>query len=339
MKIVILAGGGGTRLWPLSKESFPKQFLTFDKKGSLLQKTFKRFEKFHEVSDIVVVTGANYKKLVERQLESKRYHLLIEPSSQNTAPAIVLAVKYLEKKCHLTEDEKILVLPSDHFLEPAEEFLKALKLLSSKKSDQLLTFGVLPSRAETGYGYIELGDKKGDLFKVKRFIEKPDLKRAKLFLKGKHHLWNLGIFLFSLKTFWKELKRHAPSIYHLASQGYEKLFASFASLPKISIDYALMEKSKNLAVYPFTLNWSDIGSWDSLFEIFPKDAQGNVKQGNIISLETKNSLIMGKRRLIATIGLEDLLIIDTKEALLIAKRGKSQKVKELARVYKLFGDS
>ncbi|HSW73042.1 MAG TPA: mannose-1-phosphate guanylyltransferase [Chlamydiales bacterium] len=321
MQVVILAGGGGTRLWPLSKKSFPKQFMHFGDGKSLLQKTVIRFLEAPFVEEILISTNALYAPLVETQISKidpqKKCKLLIEPASKNTAGAICLAIKEIGKNC------PILISPADHFLEPPSTFYAAIeKVIPILNQNKIITFGIKPIRPETGYGYIKLGKKTKDgLFEVSSFVEKPPIDKALRFLQSQKYLWNSGMFAFTTETFWKEMQEHAPEIV--------KGLSNFSDLPNISIDYALMEKTKNIVVLPLDISWSDIGSWDRVYDLLEKDENQNVTSGNVIALDTKNSLILGGKKLISTIGLEDILIVETDDALFIAKKGHSEKVRRI----------
>ncbi len=335
MKVVILAGGGGTRLWPFSRQDYPKQFLVFKDQESLLQKSVKRFVNCKFVEKILVVTHAHYAHLVEKQLAQidpdRKICILVEPYRKNTAPAIALAVHYIEEKLGAKSDSSILVLPSDHLISPEEVFLSFLERVKEKKiKNKIVTVGILPNRPDTGYGYIRVGKKKNSfLFEVEKFVEKPDQEKAKQYLFEGSYYWNAGIFFFTPEIFWKEIKTHVPHIYSTAQGSYLDLFHAFDQMPEISIDYAVMEKTKNILLCPLPVSWSDVGSWDSVYDVLDKDQNSNVKVGNVVDIDTTNSLIVGGKRLISTIGLRDVLIVETPDALFMAKKGESQKVKEL----------
>ena len=335
MKVIILAGGKGTRLWPISRGSFPKQFLKLGDDHSLLQKCVKRFLPLIDPSGIVIVTSADYRHLVRNQLcdidPCFENQIVVEPEARNTAPAIALGMKYLQEECGLLDDEVVVISSSDHLISPPEEFLKALNTAEEvAKQGYLVTFGVKPTHPETGYGYIKTMKTAGSMVcKAEAFIEKPSLEIAQEFLRSEDYLWNCGIFAFTPARFWSELENLAPQIAQLVDGSVQDMIERFAELPNISIDYAVMEKSSNIAVVPLTLSWSDIGSWDSVFDVLEKDHNQNVKIGNVFDVDTKNCLILGGKRLISTIGLEDMLIIETDDAILIGKKGESQKVKKL----------
>lgn len=335
MKVIILAGGKGTRLWPLSRESFPKQFLHFGDRLSLLQKTILRFSAAYSSEDIVILTNQNYYHIVCSQCKEIdsdfTYTILIEPESKNTAAAIALGAKYLQELKGVTEDDVFLVAPSDHLLHPESAFLSLLPLAEvHAKLGHILTFGVYPNAPETGYGYIKyIQEEQSDVCTVQAFIEKPSLDRAQSYLLSGDYLWNSGIFVFSMTTFWKELQLYAPAISDLFEGSFAQSVVRFSEAIDISIDHALLEKSQVVKVIPMHLSWSDVGSWDSVYASMEKDSASNVKVGNIIDIDTKNCLIFGGKRLISTIGLEDMLIIETSDALLVSKKGHSQKVKAL----------
>ena len=334
MIVVILAGGGGSRLWPFSRVDYPKQFLHFGDDLSFLQKTALRFYKSNIVDEILISTNKQYADLVSTQLNeidpSLSKHLVIEPCQRNTAPALALCVRYILDELKADQDSPILILPSDHILDPESEFLLQLeKVESNVKKGSILTFGIRPNKPETGYGYIQLGKNyEKSLYEVRSFVEKPDKKRAEEYVSSKDYLWNSGMFAFTTRSFLQELKIYAPEIYEL-SQSLLDLEKSYLQMPDISIDYALMEKTKNLSVCSLDLAWSDVGSWDSVYEILDKDENQNVKLGDVVDIDTSNSLIFADKRLISTIGLKDMLIVETKDAIFLAKKGESQRVKSL----------
>lgn len=329
MKIVILAGGSGTRLWPVSRRSFPKQFLHFGDGLSLLQKTVKRFLGTFLPRDFIILTNQEYYHLVKSQVGeiSKELEsaILVEPEKKNTAPAIALAVKYMEEFMQLADDECFLVAASDHVISPEKTFLEAVRqaeILAQKR--QHVVFGIRPHKPETGYGYIKA---KGE--EVEKYVEKPDLATAQRFVMSGNYLWNSGTFVFHMGTFVEEITKHSPEIGEKLKLSFKQMVSQFSEMPDISIDYALFEKATPTAVIPLDLAWSDVGSWDSVYELLGKDHDQNVKIGNVHTIDTKNCLIHGGKRLISTIGLEEIFVIETEDALFVGKKGESQRVKEL----------
>lgn len=324
MHILILAGGGGTRLWPLSRQDFPKQFLHFGDHQSLLQKTVSRFALWPITSSLSISTNKQYAPLVREQLKkTDSVRIVIEPARKNTAPAIAFAIKELD----LPLDSVILVLPSDHLIEPQSIFLDYLsRVVPHVQKDQLVLFGIHPTKPETGYGYIQV-DKQHDAntFEVKRFVEKPDKTLAEQYIASEDYYWNSGMFACTVRHFWKLIAQHAPIIDHLCEQNP----IPFEKMPDISFDYAVLEKTSPILVCPLPVVWSDVGCWDSVYESMEKDKNQNVKVGNVVEIDTKNSLILGGKRLISTIGLEDMLIVETEDATFISKKGESQKVKSM----------
>ncbi|KAA0257326.1 mannose-1-phosphate guanylyltransferase/mannose-6-phosphate isomerase [Deferribacter autotrophicus] len=334
MYSIILAGGSGSRLWPLSRRKFPKQFLKLTDDETLLQKTVKRNLFFSEKEDIVIVTNQDHSFFVKSQVQTKlgeKVNVLDEPVGKNTAPAIALGIKYIQEKLHGKLNDPVFISPSDHIISPASEFADYVKTAEKfAKNGYIVTFGVVPTKPETGYGYINKGEKIDEnCYKVKQFVEKPDLETAKKYLESGNYLWNSGMFMFSIETFIEEIEKYEPKIYDIFTSSFEDMIENFHKMPEISIDYAIMEKSNKVVVIPINITWSDIGSWDSVYEVMPKDENKNVIQGNVVSKNSKNSLIIGSKRLLCTVGVEDLIIADTDDAILIAKKGYSQQVKDI----------
>lgn len=335
MKILILSGGSGTRLWPLSRKEFPKQFSCFDATNkTLLQQTVERFLGFVEGKDIFFLTNQNYADIIIDQLinlsATTHSNLVLEPTARNTMPAIALALRKLIEQEEVPLDTIVVVATSDHLISPTEKFIESVRHAETlAKEGWLVTFGVEPTEPATGYGYIHVNREKmlREGFEVERFVEKPDRETAEKYLTTREYYWNSGMFVFSLRTMFDELQKHALEIYELSQNKYENVIADFEKMPNLSIDYAVMEKSNKVAVVPLAASWSDIGSYGQLYEVLDKDSNGNAIVGNVVCYKSKNNLIKGEDKLIATLGLDDLCIIDTQDVLLVAKQEKTQEVK------------
>lgn len=317
---VIMAGGIGSRFWPYSRKSKPKQFLDFFGMGrTLLQQTFDRYSKIVPEENIFVATNSQYKDLVKEQLpQLNQEQILLEPARRNTAPCVAWASAHISK---MEPDANIIVAPADHLILKEGEFIEAIMkgLDFVAQSPQLLTLGIKPNRPETGYGYIQVADKKqGDFYKVKTFIEKPQLEFAQVFIESDEFFWNSGIFLWKASTILEAFHAHMPDM-------YEKIMnddKDFESWPNISIDYGIMERADNVYVQLCDFGWADLGTWGSLHEASPKDLHKNVIiNGNTLLYDCNNNIIaMPKGKLVVLQGLEDYLVADTDNVLLICRK-------------------
>ena len=330
MTNIILCGGSGTRLWPISRTLMPKQFVKLFENKSLFQLTVEKNSKVCD-SQFIVSNAEQYFLALDQveELNKTNNKYLLEPVGRNTAPAIALSCMQLDY------DEIVLVTPSDHLIKDETEYEKVLeKAKELASSNNLVTFGITPTFAETGFGYIE----SVNTFDVKAFHEKPDFKTATSYLEAGNYYWNSGMFMFKAGVFLDELKKYSPKIFDNSKIAIENAAKDeivrikhddMMNIAEDSIDYAVMEKSNIVKVIPSNIAWSDVGSFDALYEELPKDENGNTLNPNHISIDSKNNLIYGKDRKIATVDIEDCIIVDTGDALLISKKGSSQKVKQI----------
>ncbi len=347
MIAMILAGGTGTRLWPYSRSMTPKQFLNLGSTHeSLFQETCKRLETLVSPEQIYVVGSDEHVGELRQQMlqmfpDYRPAQLLIEPLSRNTAPAILWGILSIPQN---QRREPVVILASDHLIKAPEQFVSALKSAESlANSGYIVTFGIRPDRPETGYGYIKAGDALEVGFKVEEFVEKPDQATAERYLESSEYTWNASIFMATAETWLEEFRLHAPELLAVfenktaagkALTDPENIRKIYEAIPAESIDYALLEKSKRVAVLPVEMEWSDLGSWESIFQVSEKDAQGNVLRGNVILHDTQNSLIFSSKKLVTSIGVENLIIVETDDALLVCDMKRSQDVKKLVETLK-----
>lgn len=334
MKIVILAGGQGSRLWPLSQKEHPKPLLRLGGGYSLLQRTLLRFLGTYESNSIVVVASEESRILVEEQCyeldPERKISILSESVSRSTAPALALALCFLQEEKELDPFEPILIVPSDGFISPLDNFLEAISLSQRQaKEGFIVLFGVVPTKAETSYGYIRLGLAEGGFFRNNQFIEKPEKIVAEKLIQEGNILWNTGHLLLTAKIFWEEMDLYLPEIGGLKSLPCQKVQEELYKLPNISIDYALLEKSQKVITCNMAVNWSDLGTWDRVCEAFEKDEQGNVRIGDTVDLGSRNCFILSDKKQVVTIGLEDMVVVVTEEAVFFAKKEESYKIGEL----------
>lgn len=342
---VIMAGGSGSRLWPLSRALYPKQFLKLNGSGTMLQNTVTRLEGL-DCADPMLICNEEHRFIAAeqlRQLGELNHNIILEPAGRNTAPAIALAAFTAVSQ---GSDPVMLVLAADHIMQKPEAFRESVsKALPFAEQGKLVTFGIVPTGPETGYGYIERGSEQGaDGFDVARFVEKPDADTAQGYINIGKFYWNSGMFLFKASRYLEELKAHRPDIYKACEQAMTDVNSdldfvrvnkeAFLSCPEDSIDYAVMEKTKDAVVVPMDAGWSDVGSWSSLWEESDKDADGNVHHGDVMSHNANNNYVFAETGMVATVGVEDVVVVQTKDAVLVVKKDQVQDVKKIVEALK-----
>ncbi|MEA2061372.1 MAG: mannose-1-phosphate guanylyltransferase/mannose-6-phosphate isomerase [Thermodesulfobacteriota bacterium] len=340
---VILAGGSGTRLWPLSRELYPKQLISLVNENTMLENTLLRLNSVDTVSPPLVVCNDEHRFMAAEQMrrtDGVSGSILLEPVGRNTAPAIAAAALFLLKQ---EKDPVLLVLPADHVINNTDNFHQALKSGEPyAEKGFLITFGIIPDAPETGYGYIQKGkavDVESSIFEISRFVEKPDSETAKEYVRSKKFCWNSGMFMFKASIILAELERYVPDIVSACRNALEKGISdldffrldrdAFGHSPSESIDYAVMEKTDKGLMIPFDAGWNDLGSWDALYQSGEKDEQENVVKGDVLLSDVKHSYLHSQSRLIAAVGIEDCVVVETVDAVLVAARHRVQDVKKI----------
>ena len=342
---VIMAGGVGSRFWPLSRERRPKQLLSIGSTGTMIQNTVSRIADLVPPEKVFVVTNQKQRDALKEQLPAvPEDHILVEPVGRNTAPCIGLAALWIQK---LDPDALMVVLPADHLIQDKDAFLATLRsaINVAQETNGLLTVGIKPTRPETGYGYIQIDEEQSapayrqrGVFRVKTFAEKPTLETAQQFLKSGDFLWNSGMFVWSARTVLEEIRLHIPDLHEklqdvglsIGSLVYKKhLETAYGLIRSVSIDYGLMEKARNVYVVRADFGWSDVGSWDEAAKLLPADELGNASKGTVIALNSHNSFVDTGGKTVALVGVEDLIVINTEDAILICRKGRTQDVKEV----------
>ncbi len=343
---VIMAGGVGTRFWPRSREKSPKQMLEIVNKGTMIQNTVKRVSDLVDPTHILIVTNKVQKAGIAKQLPHvPAENIIIEPIGRNTAPCIGLAGLFIRR---LDPDAVMVVLPADHLMQDEEEFRRVLRLAIwvAYESGKLVTVGIHPTRPETGYGYIQVIDEDDGsnpyfsrgVYKVKTFAEKPNRPTAEQFLASGDFLWNSGMFIWRVDAIMRELETHLPEMYGqlakvdevIGSDSYNHVLETvYRIIRSISIDYGVMEKAKDVYIIRGNFGWSDVGSWDEVYRISGKDEHGNSVNGKTFLFDTRNTMVHSGDKLVATVGVDDLIIIATDDAVLVCKQGRTQDVKEV----------
>ncbi|MGB0834694.1 MAG: mannose-1-phosphate guanylyltransferase/mannose-6-phosphate isomerase [Psychrobium sp.] len=346
---VIMAGGNGSRLWPLSRQLFPKQFLRLHGDDTMLQSTVSRLQDI-EHQPPLIICNEEHRFVVAEQLRSAKLNhgqILLEPVGRNTAPAIALAAF---NAVNQGQDPLLLVLAADHVIQNTDAFTQAVNQAAKLATqNKLVTFGITPTHPETGYGYIKAGEMENNSAAVEQFVEKPDLATAQNYLHSGNYFWNSGMFMFKASIFLDELKQHRPDIYSACQSAMNNTSSdldfiridktAFELCPDDSIDYAVMEKTAQAMVVPMSADWSDIGSWSALWDIEEKDDNGNVCHGDVLNVDSRNSYINAQDKLVATVGLDNVVIVETKDAILVADKSKVQNVKNVVNELKAQGRS
>jgi len=351
---VVLSGGSGTRLWPLSRELYPKQLLPLVSKGTMLQETLARLAGIEDLGSPIVVCNESHRFLVAEQLlemgETPRA-ILLEPVGRNTAPAIAIAAMAAvadDPSRNNADDPVLLILPADHVIRDRTAFQKALAIgREAAMNGRLVTFGVVPNKPETGYGYIRRKSAQGSAFTIDQFVEKPDAPTAQRYVASGEYYWNSGMFMFRASAVLNELRAHAPEIYDACAHAYTGAkrdldftrlpTKEFSACPSNSFDYAVMEKTQHGVVVPLDAGWSDVGSWSALHEAIPGDEDGNVCLGDVLTSDTHGCYLQSTSRLVAAVGLENHVVVETKDAVLIAPKNRVQDVKDLVNKLKKQG--
>ncbi|MDV0783664.1 mannose-1-phosphate guanylyltransferase/mannose-6-phosphate isomerase [Citrobacter amalonaticus] len=342
---VVMAGGTGSRLWPLSRTLYPKQFLSLTSENSMLQETITRLNGLKHEHPLIICNEEHRFIVAEqlRQLNIQHNGIILEPVGRNTAPAIALAAMHAVKN---NADPLLLVLAADHVIQDNEAFIKAVEDATElANSGKLVTFGIVPNKPETGYGYIKQGNKiSAHAYSVEEFVEKPDLETARKYIDAGTYYWNSGMFIFKASRYLKELAKFRPDIIDACSKAlnaatfdldFTRLdMGLFTVCPDESIDYAVMEKTNDAVVVPLDANWSDVGSWSALWEVDNKDQDQNVIHGDVIAIDTQRSYLYSQHRLISTVGLSDVIVVETKDAVLVSHKDEVQSVKDVVNTLK-----